>query len=117
MDEAALRELPKINARTPYLAMLSNFAVMAGLIGTITGMIKSFSSVASDEGGNRAVELSKGISEALNCTAFGIGTSLVGLLGYSLLQGKTTRIIDDINEVTVQVVNLVTSHRAQMQPG
>jgi biopolymer transport protein ExbB/TolQ len=116
MDEAALRELPKINARTPYLAMLANFAVMAGLIGTITGMIKSFDSVASDEGGNRATELSKGISEALNCTAFGIGTSLVGLLGYSLLQGKTTRIIDDINEVTVQVVNLVTSHRAQMQP-
>ena len=30
--------------------------------------------------------------------------------------GKTTHVIDDINEVTVQVVNLVTSHRAQMQP-
>jgi len=117
MDEAALRELPKINARTPYLAMLANFAVMAGLIGTITGMIKSFGSVGADEGGNKATELANGISEALNCTAFGIGTSLVGLLGYSLLQGKTTKIVDDINEVTVQVVNLVTSHRAQMQPG
>ena len=117
MDEAALRELPKINARTPYLAMLANFAVMAGLIGTITGMIGSFNAVGSDEGGNKATELASGISEALNCTAFGIGTSLVGLLGYSLLQGKTTRLVDDINEVTVQVVNLVTSHRAQMQPG
>jgi biopolymer transport protein ExbB/TolQ len=116
MDEAALRELPKINARTPYLAMLSNFAVMAGLLGTITGMIKSFGSVGSDESGNKATVLAEGISEAMNCTAFGIGTSLVGLLGYSLLQGKTTRVIDDINEVTVQVVNLVTSHRAQMQP-
>ena len=115
MDEAALRELPKINARTAYLAMLSNFAVMSGLIGTITGMIKSFSSVASDEGGNKATELAKGISEALNCTAFGIGTSLVGLLGYSLLQGKTTKVVDDINEVTVQVVNLVVNHRTQMQ--
>ncbi|MBA3465033.1 MAG: MotA/TolQ/ExbB proton channel family protein [Deltaproteobacteria bacterium] len=116
MDEAALRELPKINARTPYLAMLANFAVMAGLLGTIAGMIKSFGSVGSDEGGNKATELAAGISEALNCTAFGIGTSLIGLLGYSLLQGKTTHVIDDINEVTVQVVNLVTSHRAQMQP-
>lgn len=115
MDEASLRELPKINARTPYLAMLSNFAVMAGLVGTITGMIKSFNSVASDEGGNKATELSKGISEALNCTAFGIGTSLVGLLAYSLLQGKTTKVVDDINEVSVQVVNLVVNHRAQMQ--
>jgi biopolymer transport protein ExbB len=116
MDEAALRELPKINARTPYLAMLSNFAVMAGLLGTIAGMIKSFGSVGSDEGGNKAALLAEGISEALNCTAFGIGTSLIGLLGFSLLQGKTTHVIDDINEVTVQVVNLVTSHRAQMQP-
>jgi biopolymer transport protein ExbB/TolQ len=116
MDEAALRELPRINARTPYLAMLANFAVMAGLLGTISGMIKSFGSVGSEESGNKATELANGISEALNFTAFGIGTSLVGLLGYSLLQGKTTGVVDDINEVTVQVVNLVTSHRAQMQP-
>jgi biopolymer transport protein ExbB len=116
MDEAALRKLPKINARTPYLAMLSNFAVMAGLFGTIAGMIKSFGAVGGDETGNKATVLADGISEAMYCTAFGIMTSLIGLLGYSLLQGKTTRVIDDINEVTVQVVNLVTSHRAQMQP-
>jgi biopolymer transport protein ExbB/TolQ len=116
MDEAALRELPRINARTPYLAMLANFAVMAGLFGTIIGMIRSFASVGSEEGGNKATELANGISEALNCTAFGIFTSLIGLVFFSLLQGKTTAVSDDINEVTVQVVNLVTSHRAQMQP-
>ncbi len=116
MDEAALRELPRVNARTPYLAMLANFAVMAGLFGTIIGMIKSFGSVGSEEGGNKATELASGISEALNCTAFGIFTSLIGLVFFSLLQGKTTAVSDDINEVTVQVVNLVTSHRAQMQP-
>ncbi len=116
MDEAALRELPKINARTPYLAMLSNFAVMAGLFGTITGMIKSFTSVGSEESGNKATELATGIAEALNCTGFGIMVSLFGLVFFSLLQGKTTSVTDDINEVTVQVVNLVTSHRTQMQP-
>ena len=115
MDEAALRELPKINARTPYLAMTANFAVMAGLLGTIGGMIGTFGSVASDST-SKATDLASGIAEALNCTFFGIFTSLVGLLGFSLLQGKTTHVVDDINEVTVQVVNLVTSHRAQMQP-
>lgn len=115
MDEAALRELPKVNARTPYLAMLANFAVMAGLLGTITGMIKSFGAAADQGGANKQLELAKGISEALYCTAFGIGTSLIGLLGYSLLQGKTTQVTDDINEVTVQVVNLVVNHRAHMQ--
>jgi biopolymer transport protein ExbB len=116
MDEAALRELPKINARTPYLAMLANFAVMAGLLGTISGMIQAFGSAAGEDASNKAASLANGISEALNCTAFGIATSLIGLLGFSLLSGKTTKVTDDINEVTVQVVNLVTSHRAQMSP-
>ncbi|MEZ4366364.1 MAG: MotA/TolQ/ExbB proton channel family protein [Kofleriaceae bacterium] len=115
MDEAALRELPKINVRTPYLAMLANFVVMAGLLGTITGMIKTFGEVGGDSA-NKATGLAAGIAEALHCTAFGIGSSLIGLLAYSLLQGKTTRLVDDINEVTVQVVNLVTTHRSQMQP-
>jgi biopolymer transport protein ExbB/TolQ len=115
MDEAALRELPKVNARTPYLGMLANFAVMAGLLGTITGMIKSFGSASGADSSRKAALLAEGISEALNCTAFGIGVSLVGLLGFSLLTGKTTKVVDDINEVTVQVLNLVTSHRGQMQ--
>ncbi len=117
MDEAALRELPMINKRTPYLGMLANFAVMAGLLGTISGMIKSFGSVGDADASQKAAILAEGIAEALNCTGFGIGASLIGLLGFSLLTGKTTSVTDDINEVTVQVVNLVTSHRAQMQPG
>ena len=115
MDEAALHELPKINARTPYLGMLANFAVLAGLLGTIAGMIKSFGSVGGKDASQKATLLAEGISEALNCTAFGIAASLIGLLAFSLLMGKTTKVTDDINEVTVQVVNLVTSHRAQMQ--
>jgi biopolymer transport protein ExbB/TolQ len=118
MDESALRELPRINARTPYLAMLANFAVMAGLLGTISGMIGAFGSVGDKDSSQRAQSLASSISEALNCTAFGIGSSLFGLVAFSLLMGKTQSITDDINEVTVQVVNLVTSHRAQMQqPG
>jgi biopolymer transport protein ExbB/TolQ len=117
MDEAALRELPKINARTPYLAMLANFAVMAGLLGTIAGMIKSFGSAANADASQKATKLAEGISEAMNCTLFGIGSALVGLIGYAILQGKTQGLTDDINEVTVQVVNLVTSHRGAMKPG
>src|SRR5689334_8845164 len=54
MDEAALRELPKINARTPYLAMLANLAVMSGLMGTIGGMIQSFGSAAGEDASNKA---------------------------------------------------------------
>ncbi len=117
MDEAALRELPRINKRTPYLAMLANLSTLAGLLGTITGMIKSFGSAANADASQKATKLAEGISEAMNCTAFGIATALVGLIGFALLNGKTQGLTDDINEVTVQVVNLVVSHRQAMKPG
>jgi len=118
MDEASLRELPLINKRTAYLAMLANLAVLCGLLGTITGMIKSFGAAANADPTRKATLLAEGISEAMNCTAFGIGVALVGLVGFAILNGKTQGLTDDINEVTVQVVNLVTSHRAAMKtPG
>jgi biopolymer transport protein ExbB/TolQ len=117
MDEASLRELPLINKRTAYLAMLANLAVLSGLLGTITGMIKSFGAAANADPTRKATLLAEGISEAMNCTAFGIGVALVGLIGFAVLNGKTQSLTDDINEVTVQVVNLVTSHRSAMKSG
>jgi biopolymer transport protein ExbB/TolQ len=117
MDEAALRELPRINKRTAYLAMLANMATLLGLLGTITGMIKSFGAAAGADASRKASLLAEGISEAMNCTAFGIGIAVIGLIGYAVLQGKTQGLTDDINEVSVQVVNLVVSHRQAMKPG
>jgi biopolymer transport protein ExbB len=115
MDEAALRELPRISKRTPYLAMLANLATLLGLLGTITGMIKSFGAAAGADASRKASLLAEGISEAMNCTAFGIAIAVVGLIGFAVLQGKTQALTDDINEVTVQVVNLVVSHRQAMK--
>ena len=77
MDEEALRELPRLEKRTGYLAMLGNLATLAGLLGTITGLIKSFAGVAGVDPSMKATMLSKGISEAMNCTAFGLGTGIV----------------------------------------
>ncbi|MFH0899677.1 MAG: MotA/TolQ/ExbB proton channel family protein [Pseudomonadota bacterium] len=115
MDEAALRELPRISKRTPYLAMLANLSTLAGLLGTITGMIKSFGAAANADASRKASLLAEGISEAMNCTAFGIGVAIIGLIGFAILQGKTQTLTDDINEVTVQVVNLVVGHRQSMK--
>src|SRR5579863_1374064 len=65
MDEAALRELPKISARTSYLALLANLAMLSGLLGTVTGLIKSFGAVAgqSVDPSQKATILANGISE------------------------------------------------------
>jgi biopolymer transport protein ExbB/TolQ len=112
MDEEALRELPKVEKRTGYLAMLGNLATLAGLLGTITGLIKSFGAVAGVDPSMKATMLSKGISEAMNCTAFGLGTGILGLAAYAVLNGKTQFILDGINQGTVEALNLVVTGRS-----
>jgi len=111
MDEEALRELPKIEKRTGYLAMLGNLATLAGLLGTITGLIKSFASVAGVDPSMKATMLSKGISEAMNCTAFGLGTGILGLAAFAVLNGKTQHILDGVNQSSVEALNLVVVGR------
>jgi biopolymer transport protein ExbB/TolQ len=113
MDEEALRELPKIEKRTGYLAMLGNLATLAGLLGTITGLIKSFAGVGGLDPALKATALSKGISEAMNCTAFGLGTGILGLAAYAVLNGQTQAILDAINQGTVESLNLATAGRQE----
>jgi biopolymer transport protein ExbB len=116
MDEAALREVPKIAHNTGYLALLSNLAMLSGLLGTIAGLIKSFGAVGGEsvDPSQKARILAEGISEAMNCTAFGLMVAITGLIGFAILNGKTQQLEDDINEASVQVLNLVTTNRQKV---
>ena len=116
MDESALRELPRITTRTGYLALLANLAMLSGLLGTITGLIKAFGAVGGEsvDPSQKARILAEGISEAMNCTAFGLMVAITALLGFAVLNGKTQSLEDDINEATVQVLNLVIANRQKV---
>ncbi len=116
MDEGALKEMPKINRRTGYLAMYANLAMLSGLFGTIVGLIKAFGAVGGEsvDPSQKARILAEGISEAMNCTAFGLLSAICALVGFAVLNGKTQALEDDINEASVQVLNLVVSNRQKV---
>lgn len=114
MDEAALKEVPYLEKRTGFLPMLSNVATLMGLLGTIIGLIQSFAAVSSADAATKATLLSKGISEAMNCTAFGLIVAIPSLLFYAMLQSRTQRCIDDINAAAVNIVNLVIVNRDKL---
>jgi biopolymer transport protein ExbB/TolQ len=115
MDEATLRESPKLEARTGYLAMIGNVATLLGLLGTIVGLISAFGAVANANPADKATILASSISEAMNCTAFGLLTAIPALVAFSLLQGRTQHMIEDINETTVSVLNLIVANREKMK--
>jgi len=115
LDEATLREAPVVERRTGYLAMIGNVATLLGLLGTIVGLIKSFGAVSAANPADKATILSQGISEAMNCTAFGLGVAIPSLIAYSVLQGRTQRMMDDINESAVSLLNLILANRDKMK--
>jgi biopolymer transport protein ExbB len=115
MDEATLRESPRIERRTGYLAMLGNVATLLGLFGTIVGLIHAFAAVANANPADKATILASSISEAMNCTAFGLATAIPALVAYSLLQGRTQQMVDEINETAVAVLNLIVTNKDKMK--
>jgi biopolymer transport protein ExbB len=115
LDEASLREVPYIEKRTGHLAVVANASTLVGLLGTIVGMIDCFAGVANADPAQKAVILSKGISEAMNCTAFGLFTGIVGLAAFAYLNGKTQNALDDIAEVKKNVSNLLYQAKAALR--
>ena len=115
MDEATLRENPKIEARTGYLAMIGNVATLLGLLGTIVGLIHAFAAVAHANPADKAAILSASISEAMNCAAFGIGVAIPALVAFSVLQGRTQHMLEDISESSVGLLNLIIANKDKMK--
>jgi biopolymer transport protein ExbB len=111
LDEGAITEVPKIERRIGFLAVIGNVATLLGLLGTITGLIASFAAVANADAATKAASLTKGISEAMNCTAFGLMVAVPSVLIYSILQNRAQRLIDDINEISIRTFNFILANR------
>ena len=111
MDVAALREIPKVEKRTPFLALFGNIATLMGLLATIVGLIKAFAAVAGVDPAKKAALLASSISEAMNGTAFGLVVAIPTLLISAFLTARTQSILDDVHEVSVSTLNLILQNR------
>ena len=105
MEESIMEAIPRLEKRTHYLAMFANIATLLGLLGTIIGLIKAFTAVAQVDPSMKAEILSTSISVAMNTTAFGLMVAIPLLLFYTILQTKTTTIIDSLEMTVVKFVN------------
>lgn len=105
MEETIMEVIPRLEKRTHYLALFANIATLLGLLGTIMGLIKAFTAVAQVDPSMKAEILSTSISVAMNTTAFGLIVAIPLLILYTILQTKTTEIIDSLEMTTVRIVN------------
>lgn len=106
MDEAMMEVVPRLDARLHYLPNLANVATLLGLLGTIIGLIEAFTAVSLADPSQKAAMLAKGISMAMNTTAFGLIVAIPLMLIYTFLQTRTNRIINTLDEFGLKLLNL-----------
>jgi len=100
--------LPQLEKRTHYLATFANLATLLGLLGTVSGLIHSFSAVSTANPAEKANLLSASISEAMNCTAFGLMVAVPMLFVHAFLQTKSSQLIDGLETAAIKFLNALT---------
>lgn len=112
---AALLEVThKCEARLPYLSLLANVATLLGLLGTITGLIKTFAALANADAAEKAKLLGMGISEAMYSTASGLGVGIAAMVVHTLCLAKADSIVGQAQDVGFKLLTWVEqSERAR----
>jgi biopolymer transport protein ExbB len=98
VEEATALEVPMLQKNLVFLSTITSVGTLVALLGTVMGMIRSFSALGQSGGGSDSSQLAVGISEALYNTALGIGTSAVALIMYNVFTTKIDAITYGIDE-------------------
>jgi len=104
--EVMLEEYPKLEQSIPTIGTLASAAPLLGLLGTVTGMISTFTAVTLHGTGNPQA-LAKGISEALITTQSGLIVAIPALFFHNYLVGKLTNIMDNLGKNIIKLINII----------
>jgi biopolymer transport protein ExbB/TolQ len=113
MEEGMMEIVPRLEKRTHYIATFANVITLVGLLGTIIGLIKGFTAVAQVNPAEKAELLSASISIAMNNTAFALMVAIPFLLIHSVLQAKTSEIVDGLEAAKISFLNVVQRLKAE----
>ncbi len=109
LDEAILKETPKIEKRITIIKVFAAVAPLMGLLGTVTGMIETFQSITLYGAGDPKI-MAGGISSALITTVLGIVAALPLILAHSVVSGVSKGLIHTLEE---QSTGLIAQHEEQ----
>ncbi len=112
IDATALEVIPKVENRLPYLSLAANLSTLFGLLGTIQGLIQSFSAVSAADPAQKAEVLAKGIAVAMNTTALGLFSAITIMMVHAFLVAKSEKIINEVDEFSVKLIDLLGTKKA-----
>ena len=105
-EEGLARETPLLERNLIILTTVASIATMVGLLGTTIGMIRAFQAMAH-AGAPDAIQLARGISEALFNTAGGLANAILGIIANNYFVNNVDRFSYEINEAVYDTVNVL----------
>lgn len=109
LNEAILRELPKLQSFEALLKIIAAVAPLLGLLGTVTGMILTFQAITIYGAGDPKA-MAGGISSALVTTVLGLVVAIPTILLHTVVSSRSKRIIHILEE---QAAGIVARHQEQ----
>lgn len=114
IESATLERLPLCNRYLTWFGTIANVTTLLGLLGTIVGLITSFSAVATLSGAAKQTKLAEGISHALYATGFGLGTALLCMVIHGILTFKAQKITEQVDEFAAKIIELLQMRRTNL---
>lgn len=112
LEEAIMEVSPQVAKRVATLWSLANIATLVGLVGTIVGLIGTFKALGPLPPEQKQIALSKGISEAMNNTAFGLIIAVTCIIAHMVLNTKAKSIVEDVEFHALRLENMLTQRSA-----
>jgi biopolymer transport protein ExbB/TolQ len=107
IEESLVDVTPMLKKRVQILWSLANIATLVGLLGTVVGLIRAFGAVSAAKPEERSALLAKGISEALNNTAMGLGIAVTCIIAHAILGAMSKRQASDLEAFSLKLENLL----------
>lgn len=114
VEEAAELEIPRLEKHLPILATIAHVSPLLGLLGTVSGIIKSFQVIQQKAIAMTPVnpgDLAGGIWEALLATLAGLSVAIPTYVAYNYLVSQVDSLVYDMEHSATDLVNLLSSRR------
>jgi biopolymer transport protein ExbB len=103
LSEAALKEMPGLTKGLLFIKVVSAVAPLMGLLGTVTGMIKTFQVITLYGAGDPKM-MAGGISQALMTTVLGLVVAIPMVLLHTIVSGQSRKIINILQSQSAGIV-------------
>lgn len=110
---ASSQELARFSQGTATLDTVITAAPLLGLLGTVTGMMKTFGSLSGGDIGAAAGQITGGVAEALIATTCGLAIAIMGLLPYNYLNARTEQAKQEISDASHALEILIKKSETQ----